>query len=602
VLAPDGRPAIGARIGLVTDDPEPLRLGGVFSDGDGNYRLEGLVPGRVVVEATHDDYVRTVKDLAARAGMNRLDLQFEGGQEVSGTVTDASGTMLVGAIVRLAAPGREWGGPEARTAVDGSFKMVGVGDGDYKIVASREGYAASDGEVAVHVAGKPVQGLRVTLGTGAAIVGTVSGVDPEKLSQVEIRASSPSRGTDASATADREGGYRLEGLLPGTWAVSASLPGTGRQARSQVVLDPGASEARLDLQFGEGLTLSGRALQGEAPVKGAVLFAQGTSVNSSSWGRTGADGAFRMEGLEPGTYRVELRQWETGLYYDETVELPSSREITMSIPTARVAGRIVDGADRRPMAGVQVSLAPVSSGSAGSGDDRPRAAFARAATTDMNGRFELASVTDGGWTLTANKTGYAAGTLEVTVQGGHDVNDAQIALDATEGVTIDVRLPSGRIPDTVAAAVLDPSGRPVTGGSYATGENGRIRLSSVPPGSWDLVVSAGGSGTLNLRVNVPGPAVAAALPPACTLKVTVPDLAGTSVAGTVTIQGQDGRSFRSLGWMADSTSRFRLAAGRIELDTLPPGAWTARVEASDGRTWSGNASTQPGTPAELVLR
>ena len=208
----------------------------------------------------------------------------------------------------------------------------------------------------------------------------------------------------------------------------------------------------------------------------------------------------------------------------------------------------------------------------------------------------------GAWTITATRAGYAAATLDVNVENGHDAEGARLALDSTEGLTLQARLASGRIPDTVDVAVLDPSGRTVTSGSFATGENGRVRLSSVPPGSWDLLVSAGGSGVMTLRVGVPGETASLLLPPACALKVRVPSLADTTAAATATVVSQDGRPFRELGWMGDPVSQWRLAGGRFEIDTLPPGNWTVQVSAPDGRTWSGASATQPGTAAEVVLQ
>ncbi len=596
VLAPDGRPVIGAQVGPVTDDPDPIRMGGAMSDGDGWYRVDGLAPGRLSIEATHDDYVRTVKELEARPGSNALNLQFEGGQEVSGTVTDSAGAPIAGAWVRLAAAGRDWGGPETKSGADGSFKCAGVGDGDYAVQAGREGFAPSDGETRVQVAGKPVTGLRVSLGAGGSIVGTISGLDREKLAQVDIRAGSAGRGAPQSAAPDARGDYRLEHLLPGTWTVTASVPDTGQQARGQVTLEPGAAEARLDLQFGQGLTLSGRALAGDAPVTGAVLYAQGTDIDHSGWGRTGADGGFRIEGLAAGSYRVELRQWETGLSHDETVELSGSREVTLRIPTAKIAGRVVDGTDRRGVSGATVTLARP-------GETEARGPLqARSATSDLDGRFTLANVPDGQWTLTANRGGYAAAGADVSVDSGSDVDGVTIALDATDGLVLEARLPSGRAPDSVDVAVLDGGGRAVLSGSYSTGENGRVRLSSVPAGTWDIAVGAIGSGTMNLRASAPGPPLPVLLPPACTLRITVPALAGSATAATARILGADGRPYRALGWMGEPTSQWRLAAGRLELDTLPPGTWTVQVTAADGQSWSATATTQAGAAAEATLR
>ena len=68
----------------------------------------------------------------------------------------------------------------------------------------------------------------------------------------------------------------------------------------------------------------------------------------------------------------------------------------------------------------------------------------------------------------------------------------RISLDPTEGLTLDVRLPDGRVASEVRAAVLDPSGRALLSGTYGTGENGRVRLSAVPPGTWELLLGSTG--------------------------------------------------------------------------------------------------------------
>jgi hypothetical protein len=125
------------------------RMRGPVSDGDGRYRIEGLEPGALSIEATHPDYVRTVKDIDARAGVNVVNLDLGGGSEVSGRVLDAEGAPVAGAWVRLAPKGREWGGPDTTSAADGSFQIKGTTDGEYALSAGKQGYASSRGEVAV---------------------------------------------------------------------------------------------------------------------------------------------------------------------------------------------------------------------------------------------------------------------------------------------------------------------------------------------------------------------------------------------------------------------------------------------------------------------
>jgi len=187
------------------------------------------------------------------------------------------------------------------------------------------------------------------------------------------------------------------------------------------------------------------------------------------------------------------------------------------------------------------------------------------------------------------------------VQNGSDVDGLQLSMDPTEGLTLEVRLPSGAPPDELTIAVLDPAGGSLLGGNYATGENGRVRLSSIPPGRWELVVAGAGSAATRVAAQAPGPTVPVALQPACALTVTVPELGAPSSVATVRLSGMDGRPFVALTWSAQPRSELRMTGGRIELSALPPGTWSVAVSTGDGRTWQGSVSTAPGAAAALTL-
>ncbi len=592
VLAPDGRPAIGASVRLAGESPEMIRMGGAGVDGNGYYRLDGLEPGAVSVEATHEDYPRIVKDIEAKEGINALNLRFEGGQEVAGMVTSTSGEPIGQAVVRLVPAGRYWGGSESVTDNDGGFSMAGVKEGSYRLRAEAEGYAPSTNDMQVEVAGEPVRGLEVVLDPGATIYGKISGLEPESFSKVGVRAeSSGYRGLQESG-ADYRGEYRLEHLPPGRYTVIATLSDSGSQAKEEVVVEQGMLEVRADLQFGAGLTLSGRVVRGEQPVHGATIFAEGIDNDDSGWSRTGQQGEFSIDGLEGGEYTLHVRNFQTGLGYNETVSLATSRKIVIEVPTAVVAGTVVDSFDKEPLPGVLVSL------ESGGGSGRGLLPI-HTATTDLNGRFEVESIADGDWRLSASKRGYAAISQQVAVQHGQDVDELRLNMEATEGLTLEARLPSGAIPDELMIAVLDPAGGALVNGHYATGENGRVRLTSVPAGSWELVVSAAGAATVNLRAQAPAAVTPVALQPASSLRISIPELAG-SVA-TVTLRSADGGLYRSLSWSAQPRSEWRMTGDSIELTSLPPGSWEVAVASADGRSWRGSAVTSAGAVAELFL-
>jgi len=324
------------------------------------------------------------------------------------------------------------------------------------------------------------------------------------------------------------------------------------------------------------------------------VSAVGTDVSHSGWGETGDDGQFRLSGLKPGTYEVKARQWRTGISHQEEVEITSNRDVELIIPTTRVSGTVVDAGDRQPLSGVRVSLALP-------GESRDSFFQDRTAITDKNGRFTIRNVADGSWTLWGVKNGYAAASQELAVTLGNDLENLRIELEPTEGLSLLVQYASGRVPATVRAAVLDPAGTVVVSGGYSTGENGSLRLSSVPPGKWNLLLYATGAGVLSTWVDAPGGPTPVALPPACLLKVTVPDLAERDERAVLTLLDGEGRPFRSMEWFGEPVAEWTLSGGSWDSRTLPPGRWTVQVQAADGRTWRGSAETDPGKPSELTL-
>lgn len=598
VFGPDGRPLIGARVNKVD-----AGAGGGFprmgvppsmSDGEGRYRIEGLPPGAVSIEADHEDWPRTVKDAELEEGVNELDLSFEGGREVSGRVIDTAGAPVVDATVRLVATGRYFGGPQARSDGSGDFRLAGVPDGEYELRADRDGYAAYRSPERVSVEGGDVAGLEVRLDRGATLTGKVLGLDPSEYVKVSVRADGARFGGFDGASLDREGGYRLENLAAGSYEIVASLTDSGRRASKALEISEGQLDASLDIEFEPGLTLSGRALQGDSAVRGATVFVDGVSFEHTGWGETDDQGSFEIEGLLPGQYRLNLRNWNTGLAYREDVEIATSREIAIRVPTAVVSGTVVDAASRDPLSGVTVTLEP-SGGTVGG--NQP----AHAGATDMEGKFSIESVADGTWQLTASKSGYAAGTRAVTVEFERQTGGVELELSPTEGVTLETRLPTGAPPAEVKLAVLDPSGTALVSGTYATGENGTVRLSTVPPGTWDIIVSATGSGVTRVRATAPGTGVPVPLPPPTRLTVRVPELAEPGTKAFVRLTDAEGRPFQSLTWSGRPRSEWTMTGGVLTFDTLPPGSWSVAVTTAEGGQWSGQSATGPGQPAELRL-
>jgi len=223
------------------------------------------------------------------------------------------------------------------------------------------------------------------------------------------------------------------------------------------------------------------------------------------------------------------------------------------------------------------------------------------ATTDAHGVFHLPEVGEGSWTVQATREGYATGERTVQVDGETPPGDVEIRLDPTEGVTVEALLPTGQPPDRIRVAALDGAGRSVAAGVFPTGENGRTRVSNVPPGTWQLLVDSIQSGPATVPATVPGPAVRVVLPPAGQLSIQVPELADHPAAAKVALNDPGG-PYRAISGDGTVRSEWDLDAGGRSLDRVPAGVWQVTARAADGRSWSGTATVTPGGAAVVELR
>jgi uncharacterized GH25 family protein len=588
VFSPSGQPLAGAEVG-VADPTIDFFFGTGTTDGDGRYRLEGIAPGTRSVQAEHKSYRRAVKELEVRLGENSVDLRLEGGVEVRGRVVDEGGIPVASARVALRAGPRSWNQPDAASGADGSFVLDGVADGTYRVVADKEGFARSrEGGVEVTVAGSSLSGIEVKLTAGGSIVGQLSGLDFAELATVQISLG----GSRQSGQVAPDGSYRIDHVDPGEHRVTASLPGGSRQAEGRVTLEPGAPEARLDLEFTGGLTLTGRVLRNGEAAGGLNVRVSGAGL-SGRHGDTDHQGRFRFEGLDAGTYELQVFGMRSGSRHRESVELSADRDVLIELRTVAVTGRVVDAADQAPIPNAQVVLMAAQ-------PDETAPWQNTETTTDSRGVFRLRDVAEGSWKVQAVQGGYAPKEVDVQVDSGRPVDGLELALEATEGILLEVLLPSGRPPDMVHTAVFDAADRVVSRGSYPTGEDGRVRVASVAPGTWDLFLDTDGSAAVVVPVTAPGNGGRVVLPQAGGLNLKVPGLSEARVGAKVKLTDASGRPYR-VPWGGQVMKDFDLQGGSRRFEKLSPGQWTLNVSATDGRTWTGSATVVPGGMAEVTL-
>lgn len=268
---------------------------------------------------------------------------------------------------------------------DGRYEFLDLPAGRYTLNASKGGYVGLqygqrrpfEGGTPVIVSdGQTMTGLDMTLPRGGVIAGRITDEFGEPMAGAQAQAQRYTYGPDGQrrlqpvngAMSDDLGQFRIYGLMPGEYVVSAGVrgpimvapgapiaevnegypptfyPGTINVAEAQVITVVVSQEtpiqfslqpARMGRVRGNVVDSSGK------PVAGAmVMLRAGTSMSQIGMGggQTAADGAFTLTNVAPGDYLVEVRPSARAVGETEFASVP------VSVPAGDLSGlRITTG-------------------------------------------------------------------------------------------------------------------------------------------------------------------------------------------------------------------------------------------------------------------
>lgn len=365
-----------------------------------------------------------------------------GGRTLTGTVTDASGGAIAGARIdaaRLdasAKPGRAVA--VAFTDRGGRYRLA-VAGGQILVAASHPEYAPQTRYVDLGASGATADFALVPGGVIEGVVRDAQTRQPVAGATVRARRDSAALElADAServARSDGEGTFRLAGLRPGVYALSAR--DAGRSTRAPVRIGLGVAEQQTDVVVLVGATAAvrGKVVDETGAAAAAVTVRafdghgeQGSAISDDA-------GRFALAGLAPGRWMLRST---------------SERYIPDGHTVVELKTSDVDGIVMRVRRGLEITghvepreICDVALAKDESAD--PFAHHASVTTTDR-GEFRFAPLGAGKATLSARCPNGDQGTLDVVV-----------AADAPASV-VSVQ-PGG----SIAGRVLDTSGQPIVG-------------------------------------------------------------------------------------------------------------------------------------------
>jgi protocatechuate 3,4-dioxygenase beta subunit len=496
VLDPRGAPARGAQVLLARepdddDDSEPVTA---TADAGGRFRLGELAAGKYLVTAAAvapGQAPAASGDLALAPGQRRtIELRLgTGGVALRGRVLDSGGGPLPGArLTAMAITGGPERGYEVRALVRattdpaGSY-LLALGRGQYVVQVEADGYVSGgDGLILEADTTKDFR-----LDPAAMITGRVlerAGGRPVPGAEVEAR--EPGRGTFYSSRAaamkarkiaisDGAGDFRLTGLAAAAYVLEAhqgALVGESAEVRAS----PGQAMEGVTILCDASFSVAGRVTLpgGGVPERAFVSARTLRRMSSEPSAQVDASGAFRLEGLVPGNYELEV----------STMQARSARKqvritdrdltgVVIEMGEEQLVTGVVLGPRGQPVAGARVSLDV----------EVERRGSTNGGITDGNGRFRIGAPETGPVTLHAYQP--EMGSAEWGPQ----------PLAAAMAVPITLKLQPGVV---VTGQVRFEDGRPVAAA--------RVRASQIAGGMGaSMEADAGGDGRYVLRGLRPGP-------------------------------------------------------------------------------------------------
>jgi hypothetical protein len=362
-----GGGVIAGAVVTVSDFSQRPAVYATVSDEAGVYRFD-LASGQHRVLTRANGYAPA----AARAVVGpedravTLDLVLAPGLGVSGVVVE-HGRPVANADVELHTEIAEAdlvARPLHRrttTRTDGTFELRDLEPGSYDLLArAGDRVGRLPRPLSVFHPGR-LPAVTIAIGPGAALVGRVTGPGGALASStVRLYEGDLPQGPPRELSTE-DGRFRLDGLAPGRYLLTARRPGLARAERS-LVIGTGDRRVELELSLSTGGAVDGQVLGSDGrPLAGAKIEARTKPTGPSPSGydvavaTTGPDGRFVLDGLPSGVLRARVEHAAGLLVTQPLLVGPGRQQVTWTVHPAGFVTGVAHHADGSPAPGVTVT-------------------------------------------------------------------------------------------------------------------------------------------------------------------------------------------------------------------------------------------------------
>ncbi|HEX5052920.1 MAG TPA: sigma-70 family RNA polymerase sigma factor [Planctomycetota bacterium] len=494
VVWSDRTPAPGVQVLLGGDRVRQT----IVSDDDGIARFEALEPGeyRTGIERGEWADAQPQRFSLTAGAESAVELVVADGLDLTGIVVDGEGHGIADAAIVVAPRGSGSSTVVARAAADGRFSARDVAV-DCCVGATATDLAPSLLQQMTGSVGGTAQ-VRIVLGAGATITGTVFGPDGRPAPGMRVLIGPPApdyvRLADGSRArppaiearvTDRVGRFDCGPLLPGPHRLLVDAEGLAPWTGDVELTAGQRTDVVVHLQAGATFRGVVRDAAGNPVTKARVTVLGGSELSRSV--ASGPDGSYELTGASAGelTLRAKCRDARELV---RTFEVVPGQVVVWDpvLPvTTMLRGRAVDH-EGHPVAGADVSA---------SQSDNEEGPWSVSARTDDDGRFHLDGCEPGV-------------PMSVTVRRGQfDVVNVAAVVPGDEEVLVSFPAPTAV---RIRGTVLDDRGAPLpnvgvqvvsgrcTAREHNAPDSGAFEFGPYPAGEYRLILRANGFAPLRV--------------------------------------------------------------------------------------------------------
>jgi protocatechuate 3,4-dioxygenase beta subunit len=455
----------------------------------GAYTISALVPASYAVSAVADTFRPSIygvpgkHEIVLRPGEQKTGVDVilrSGGVELVGTVVDATGGAIAKALVF--AEGSSWGGRDrplvtSETDAQGRFRMW-VAPSTTRVRASAQGYSSRSLTV------EPPATIELALTPASSLAGTVVDANTnEPVAGVRVLAWELAYDDGGAAVTDDSGKFRIDGLTPGRYQVSARAE-TGLAVSAGSVLVGLAQDVDgVVLKLWPAYRIEGRVVVSttKADCQGGSFTLHDTARDRYDHGRHRPDGVVAADGVLPGTYKVEADCpgfINRKSYPDITI---IDRDVVGAVwevdPGASLRGRVITKAGEPMDTGTVIARIK-------SEDNWASHNGWRNAAIGRNGAYELAGLVSGTYRISVTKN-----EDRDSFGGGGEDDGFEIEIPAGASMERDITVDDV---GTIVGVVVDLTGRPQRGVQVSAMEGRKFeRATSDVTGRFRIEAKAG---------------------------------------------------------------------------------------------------------------